>query len=173
MSTEGFNGVAGGSATGIRTLEAGDLPALRAVIDANDLFPGEMLDGMAEAHLRGDGGELWFTAVDGVPVGLAYCAPERMTEGTWNLLLIAVRPDLHGAGVGSSLMARVEGELASLGARVLLVETSGLPGFARTRGFYVARGYDEEARIREFYQAGEDKVVFRKAIGTKAPLDAG
>ena len=29
---------------------------------------------------------------------------------------------------------------------------------------YFKNGYDEEARIREFYQAGEDKVVFRKML---------
>ena len=42
--------------------------------------------------------------------------------------------------------------------------TSGLPSFERTRGFYRLCGYDEEARIRDFYQAGEDKIVFRKAL---------
>ena len=47
---------------------------------------------------------------------------------------------------------------------MLLLETSGLPEFARTRAFYRTNGYDEEARIREFYAAGEDKVVFRKAL---------
>ncbi|CAN0589115.1 unnamed protein product [Ectocarpus sp. 12 AP-2014] len=48
--------------------------------------------------------------------------------------------------------------------RVLLVETSGNAGFARTRAFYAQAGYEEEARIREFYAAGEDKIIFRKAL---------
>ena len=47
---------------------------------------------------------------------------------------------------------------------MLLIETSGLATFERTRAFYHALGYDEEARIREFYKAGDDKVVFRKAL---------
>ena len=58
------------------------------------------------------------------------------------------------------------------GERVLLVETSGLPGFERTRAFYRKLGYDEEARIRDFYQAGEDKVVFRKALAPASPKQA-
>jgi ribosomal protein S18 acetylase RimI-like enzyme len=52
---------------------------------------------------------------------------------------------------------------------VLLVHTSGLPAFARTRAFYRRAGYAEEARIRAFYAAGEDEVVFWKALDGAAP----
>jgi hypothetical protein len=40
-----------------------------------------------------------------------------------------------------------------------------LPESEDTRRFYRARGYAEEARIRDFYTFGEDKVIFRKALG--------
>jgi GNAT superfamily N-acetyltransferase len=86
-----------------------------------------------------------------------------MTDGTWNLLLVAVHPDRQGRGRGAALLGHVERALAARGARVLPVETSGSPAFGRARVFDRARGYDEEARIREFYQAGEDETVFRKA----------
>ena len=66
--------------------------------------------------------------------------------------------------MGAALLAHVEAQLSAAGERILLVETSGLPEFARTRRFYAKLGYQEEARIREFYQAGEDKIVFRKAL---------
>ncbi len=33
------------------------------------------------------------------------------------------------------------------------------------RSFYRKIGNEEEARIREFYSAGVDKIVFRKALG--------
>ena len=41
----------------------------------------------------------------------------------------------------------------------------GLDEFERTRQFYRGLGYDEEARIREFYAAGEDKITYRKSLG--------
>jgi ribosomal protein S18 acetylase RimI-like enzyme len=149
----------------IRPLRADDLPDLKAVIEANQLFPSAMLDDMTAEFLAGDAaGERWLTLDDGGPVALAYYVPERMTDGTFNLLLIAVAPDRHGQGIGTKLMAHAEADLAARGGRVLLVETSGLEEFARTRAFYRFIGYDEEARIREFYAAGEDKVVFRKAL---------
>ena len=103
-------------------------------------------------------------AADGGPVGVAYYAPERLTEGTWNLYMLAVHPDRQRQGRGAALVRHVERELVARGARLLLIETSGAGTFERTRAFYRALGYDEEARIREFYKAGEDKVVFRKAL---------
>ncbi|MGB5636047.1 MAG: GNAT family N-acetyltransferase [Waterburya sp.] len=87
-----------------------------------------------------------------------------MTEGTWNLYLIAVHPDYQGKGYGSSLLRYIEQMLAARGERLLLVETSSLARFEPTRGFYQKCGYEKEAQIREFYQAGEDKIVFRKSL---------
>lgn len=149
----------------IRPLRADDLAALKVVIDANELFPSAMLDDMLAPFLADVAGEeRWLTFDDGTPSAVAYYVPERMTDGTFNLLLIAVHPDRHGHGIGAMLMAHAEADLTARGGRVLLVETSGLDAFTRTRGFYRFIGYDEEARIRDFYAAGEDKIVFRKAL---------
>jgi ribosomal protein S18 acetylase RimI-like enzyme len=153
----------------IRDTRREDLPALIAMIDATELFPGEMLTDMAAPFLDGGEGDgFWLTAVaDDSPVGVAYVEPERMTEGTWNFLLIAVHPARQGQGDGRTLLRHVEARLANDGQRLLLVETSGLPAFERTRSFYVSNGYGEEARIRDFYQAGEDKIVFRKVLAAR------
>ena len=154
----------------LRPTIATDIPALKLVIDATGMFPSEMLDGMIAGYLaHSDGGAFWLTDVDDetscAPVGVAYCAPERMTEGTWNLLVIAEHPDRQGQGRGTSILRHVEHALASKGARVLLIETSGLPAYERTRAFYLKNGYELEARIRDFYQHGEDKLVLRKVLG--------
>lgn len=150
----------------VRPLIPNDLPSLKSVIDRVGLFPSDLLGGMVEGCLSGaTPEEIWLTAETDGPVGLAYCAPERMTSGTWNVLLIAVDPDAQRRGVGKALMAHVEARLSAEGHRVLLVETSGLPAFEGARRFYGDRmGFDEEARIREFYDRGEDKVIFRKAL---------
>ncbi len=149
----------------IRPVRADDLPALKRVIDGTGLFPSDMLDDMIGGFLKGEEpDQFWLTLDDGGPVAVAYYTPERMTEGTWNLLLIAVHPDRQGQGIGAMLQGHVERQLAARGERILLVETSGLPEFERTRNFYRKLGYGEEARIRDFYKQGEDKIVFRKAL---------
>lgn len=151
----------------VRAATRADSAAIKPVIDATGLFPSEMLDDMMRGYLDGSApGDMWF--VSGAPeiIAAAYCAPERLTSGTWNLLMIAVDPASQGRGVGAALMRHVERILADRGERILLVETSGLPEFERVRRFYRGIGYGEEARIRDFYQHGEDKVVFRKALST-------
>ena len=154
-------------ATSIRPLAIGDVLALKGLIDATGLFPSDMLDDMLAPYFEQGpaGAQSWLIDDDGGPVAVAYYAPERMTEGTWNLFLIAVRPERQGEGRGSVLLRQVEAALAKRGERVLLVETSGLPEFERTRDFYRRNGYGEEARIRDFYRAGDDKVIFRKVLG--------
>ena len=151
--------------TTVRAVTPDDLPALKRVIEDNDLFPSSLLDDMIAGYFAKDEASgYWFTCDDGKAVAVAYCLPERMTEGTWNALLLAVRPDYQGKGLGTILMRYTEQVLRARDERVLLVETSGLDNFERTRNFYRKNGYEEEARIREFYAKGEDKIVFRKAL---------
>ncbi len=76
-----------------------------------------------------------------------------------------LRSDPTAQERGTELLRYVEQTVLGVrGARVLLVETSGLPLFERTRAFYCKCGYEEEARIRDFYKAGDDKIVYRKAL---------
>ena len=142
-----------------------DLEGIKAVIDATELFPSEYLDDMFSGDSNPEAEqEFWLTYDDNGVQAVAYCAPERMTNGTWNLLLIAVHPDRQREGIGRLLMSRVESILKKLGIRVLLVETSGTDKFVRTRSFYEQIGYETEACIRDYYDAGDDKIVFRKAL---------
>ncbi|MGL5061606.1 MAG: GNAT family N-acetyltransferase [Microcoleus sp.] len=153
----------------IRPIASDDTPALIALAQASGLFQPHQTEELAlmlADHFSDETNsqDIWITDDDDGLVGVAYVAPERMTEGTWNLYLIAVHPDRQRQGRGAALLAHVEQMLAQRGVRVLLVETSGLESFEYVRSFYRKSGYDEEARIREFYQAGEDKIVFRKAL---------
>ncbi|MEM9906091.1 MAG: GNAT family N-acetyltransferase, partial [Cyanobacteria bacterium P01_D01_bin.44] len=121
----------------IRPTTPEDATALIALADTLEMFqPSELeeLSAMLADYFGGDSEHLWITDDGDGPVGVAYCAPERMTIGTWNLLFIAVRPDRQGQGRGAALMRYVEQTLATRGAHLLLVET--LASFERTRAFY-------------------------------------
>lgn len=150
----------------IRPIRKEDLPALKSIIDETDLFPSAMLDDMTDGFLNNDAEEVWLARLggDGTPVGLVYAKPELMTEGTWNALLLVVRPDVQRSGFGRELMAGLESMLKGRGHRLLIVETSGNEDYAGARSLYDGVGFEEEGRIRDFYQPGEDKVIYRKQI---------
>jgi ribosomal protein S18 acetylase RimI-like enzyme len=153
----------------IRLTSQDDTTALMAVAEASGLFDPNQTDSLAQMldkHFsdKDETQDIWLTDYDNEPVGIAYIAPERMTEGTWNLYLIAVHPDRQKQGRGKALLSYVEQMLIERGERILLVETAGTDDFDYVREFYRQNGYEEEARIREFYTAGIDKIVFRKAL---------
>ncbi len=153
----------------IRLTTPDDTIALIALAASSGLFDPNQTDDLAQMldkHFsdKDETQDIWLTDDDNEPVGIAYIAPERMTEGTWNLYLIAVHPDRQKQGRGKALLSYVEQMLIKRGERILLVETAGTDDFEYVREFYRQNGYEEEARIREFYTAGVDKIVFRKAL---------
>lgn len=148
----------------IRPLLRGDLDRVRFLVEANAMFPPEMLDDMTAPFFGGADDQRWLVHDDGQVDAVCYFVPEAMADRVWNLLLIAVDPARHGEGLGSALMAAVEHELAAQDIRLLLVDTSGTDAFARTRRFYEQLGYRREAVIRDYWADGNDKVTFAKAL---------
>lgn len=149
----------------IRALRRDDLAGVRLILDTTGLFRSSMVEGMAEPFLSSEAPQLWLVAVrDGQILGFAYCEPERMTEGTYNLLALAVLTDFQREGIGAALMRHVESGVHHENGRLLLVETSTDRDQDAARAFYLKNGFTEEARIRNFYAPGQTKVVFCKQV---------
>jgi len=82
----------------IRLTTPDDVTDLIVLAEASGLFEPsqtEELVQILDQHFNGEteNQDLWFTDDDNGVVGVAYLAPERMTEGTWNLYLIAIHPE--------------------------------------------------------------------------------
>lgn len=150
----------------IRPSRSDDISALKAVLDETQLFPSEMLPDMMNGFLSDQASEdIWLTCeINNQVVGFCYAVPEALTEGTWNLLAIAIKPSEQREGIGSALVAELEKLLRQRGHRILIVDTSGMDEFANARRFYARNSFTEEARIRDFWAAGDDKIVFWKAL---------
>lgn len=97
-------------------------------------------------------------------VGFVYFAPAPMTLGTWELWWIVVKADTQGRGLGGEMLRAVEAEIPRRGGRVLFIETSSQPLYEPTRRFYLKHGYDLHAVLKDYYAAGDDKIVFRKSL---------
>lgn len=146
----------------IRPLAAEDRTAALSLAADSGLFDPDglaLVDARLVAHFAGDAGAWWMARVDARPAGLLYAAPEPLADRAWNALMLVVAPSARGRGVGAALMRHFE---ASTPARLLLVETSGVPAFAAQRAFYAGLGYAEVARIPDYYADSDDKVVFAR-----------
>jgi ribosomal protein S18 acetylase RimI-like enzyme len=148
----------------IRPIQQKDLEQLKAVLDSIELFPSEYLDEMISDYFNNSETEdIWFTAIEnGIPIAIAYCSPEKFTEGTYNLLAIGVKENLQAKGTGGKMMNYLEALLRQAGHRILIVETSST--LKLTKAFYHKCNYTKEAVIRDFWGEGDDKIIFRKRL---------
>lgn len=122
------------------------------------------VEGILDQHLLEGSSAIWLTAFEEEPVGVAYCNPEPVSSGVWNLLMLWIREDKQRLGLGRKLVEQVERNLKEKGARLLLVETSSKPMFESARMFYAECGFTHEATIRSYFENGDDKLIFTKFL---------
>ena len=96
--------------------------------------------------------------------GYACFGPHPLTQGTYDLYWIAVDTVAQEHGIGHALLARVEAEVQNRDGRLLLMETSDTPAYAAARRLYETSGYRCEARVPDFYAAGDDLLIYVKRI---------
>lgn len=85
-----------------------------------------------------------------------------LTDAVYDLYWIIVHPAYQNQGAGSLLLDYAQRDLKRRQARLLLIETSSLPAYAKPRAFYSKHGFQEIARIKDYYEKGDDKIIFGK-----------
>ena len=150
----------------IRPVTTADVDELKIVLDSCELFPPEYLDEMISDYFNNaETEDHWFTfLIDEKPVAIGYCIPEKLTEGTYNLLAIGVSQNAQRKGVASAMMEYIEQQLKQNNGRLLLVETSSDEAQIAARKLYQKIGYKQVAVIDDFWKDGEDKIVFLKQL---------
>ncbi|HQE12590.1 MAG TPA: GNAT family N-acetyltransferase [Flavipsychrobacter sp.] len=150
----------------VRTVVLSDIEGLKTVVESCELFPSELLDEMMEEYFRNaQTPDIWFTCIDqNKPIAIGYCVPEKLTQGTYNLLAIGVALTFQRMGIATEMMQYWEQLLKQKNARILIVETSGDPAQMAARNFYKKIGYIQEATIKDFWNDGEDKIIFLKKL---------
>ncbi|HEY8521900.1 MAG TPA: GNAT family N-acetyltransferase [Gammaproteobacteria bacterium] len=152
-----------------------DVPAVRRLVAATGVFHAEeqavAVELVKERLERGrrSGYQFVFAEAAGELVGYTAWGPIPLTRASYDLYWIAVAPTHQGSGVGRALLAETERDVARRGGGRLYIETSSRGAYDRTRRFYHSAGYDEVARLADFYAAGDDKVMYCKRIGAEQP----
>ena len=150
----------------IKAVTKSDIDGLKKVVDSSELFPSEYLDEMISDYFNNpDTQDIWFAYIDNdQQVAIGYCVPEKLTDGTYNLLAIGVSQDAQRTGIASQMMNYIEQLLKQKDGRILIVETSSDNAQIGARNFYKKIGYTQAAVIKDFWKDGEDKIVFWKKL---------
>lgn len=97
-------------------------------------------------------------------IGYICYGPAPMTQGTFDLYWIVVDPRFQGHGVGSKLLDFLEGAVREGKGRMILIDTSSIPQYEKTQKFYVRHGFQEVARVPDYYHPGNDRITFCKKL---------
>lgn len=157
-----------------------DEAAVRDIVASTGFFHDFEIDVAVELiHERltkGLASEYHFLFADddrGLPLGYSCFGPIACTQGSFDLYWIAVHQSAQGRGLGAALMAQTEALIAHgvpdaagslIRGRAIYAETAGKDLYAPTRRFYERSGYTAEARLRDFYAPGDDKVIYSKHL---------
>jgi ribosomal protein S18 acetylase RimI-like enzyme len=97
-------------------------------------------------------------------MGYICYGPIPMAERTFDLYWIVVAPGFQDQGVGSKLLDFLEEGVRRNGGRMILADTSSIPSYEKTRRFYLQKGFQEVARISDYYTQGNDRITYCKRL---------
>lgn len=102
-------------------------------------------------------------------VAYACYGPIAGTRTSFDLFWIAVSPEEQRKGLGVQAFNRAEAAMRKAGAEKIYADTSSSDRYAPTRGFYQRMGFEEEARLPDFYGPGDGKIIYVKSLSPASP----
>lgn len=155
----------------IRKLQLSDKEHIRTILGEAAVFKEEEIDvamELVEIVLEKPDQQdydmyCWVDEMDTV-VGFLCIGSTPITRGTFDLYWIAVRPTAQRRGVGKRLLTYGEELVRSKNGRLLVAETSSQPAYLPSRTFYVNNGFTEIARVPDYYDRGDDLMIYVKYL---------
>ena len=147
-----------------------DQVAVRSIVKSTGVFRPDEIDiaeELIEERLRRgieSGYYFVFAEQAGIVVGYTCFGPIPCTVSSYDLYWIAVLKQHQGKKIGAGLVAETEKHVATMGGKHVYIETSSRADYTDTRQFYLRQGYEQEALIKDFYDDGDDKLIYSKAV---------
>lgn len=153
----------------IRPIQEKDWPRLKNIVQAQDHFRSaeirvalEIIDFALKQQSEEDYIIRLVEGEEDEILGYVCYGKAPLTDAVYDLYWIIIHPAYQNQGAGSLLLNYTEQDLKRRQARLLLIETSSLPAYAKPRAFYSKHGFREIARIKDYYEQGDDKIIFGK-----------
>jgi ribosomal protein S18 acetylase RimI-like enzyme len=146
-------------------LDQADPPRIRALIEGTGLFSAEEAAAaarLAETTLDGTETYRWLIAEAGGELAGYTCFDRSsLSKVAFDLYWIAVSQVHRGHGLGLNLMDRTARFIKAKRGTQIYAEISSREPYAAARAFYAKAGFREAARFADFYESGDDKLIFR------------
>jgi GNAT superfamily N-acetyltransferase len=163
-------------ARSIRSLQHGDKEQIRTLLVETNVFRSEEIDVamelcdiVLEKPIRQDYEMYTYVDSGNAVMGFLCIGPTPITKGTFDLYWIAVRPAVQRHGVGKRLLEFGEELVRSKHGRLLVAETSSQPLYLPSRTFYLHNGFTEVAHIHDYYDTGDDLIIYAKYLPLRQP----
>jgi GNAT superfamily N-acetyltransferase len=101
-----------------------------------------------------------FAEADGITVAYSCYGPISLSKSGFDLYWIVTHHDYRGKGIGRQLLEETFRQAKAIGCTSLYAETSGLDHYAPTRAFYISNQFILEATLKDFYDKGDDKLIY-------------
>jgi ribosomal protein S18 acetylase RimI-like enzyme len=155
----------------IRPMESRDKAAVMALIEATNFFHAhevivaeELVDVYLGVPDQKDYQVIVIESAEGEVAGYLTYGPTPMAVGVYDLYWMAVDPQAQGQGYGRRLVEWLEAYVKAEHGRLIIIETSSSGKYEPTRRFYLGLKYTEVARIPDYYQDGDDRVIYTKRM---------
>lgn len=102
--------------------------------------------------------------IENTIAGYSIYGPISCTCGSFDLYWIVVAKKYQNQKIGSKILEITEEKIKTKGGRKVYIETSSTNLYNNTRNFYIRRGYQQEAILKDFYKPGDSKVVYAKTL---------
>lgn len=83
---------------------------------------------------------------------------------SYDLYWIATHNDFRNMGIGKYILNLTEKEIKKAGGHSIYIETSSKEIYLPTRIFYEKNQYLPKARLDNFYDEGDDKIIYLKSL---------
>jgi len=147
-----------------------DRDEIRNILDSTGFFYSYEVDvavEIADEYLsREDHNDYCFIAatINDKLIGFTAYGEIPCTKASYDLYWIAVHNDYRGKGIGIKLLQETEKHIQSMQGKRVYIETSSTEKYAPTQGFYLRAGYILEARLKDYYKDGDDKLMYSKVL---------
>lgn len=157
--------------TDLRRIKTEDREAIRRLVEGTGAFKGhevdvaiELVDIALTQPEQDDYHPFVLVEDDGTIAAYACFGKSEMTAATFDLYWLATRADRQGKGYGRRIVSFVEEEVRRRGGRLLVIETSSQESYRDTRAFYEKIGCTLAARLPDYYDEGDDKLIYLKHL---------